>query len=90
MCTLARTTRRSSPPPHEALGLGKGTFSYEELAVATGNFSAVNLLGHDGFGYVHKGVLPDGMVVAVKQLKSDSGQGEREFHGELAGHLRYG
>ena len=71
------------PPPHEALGLGKGTFSYEELAVATGNFSAANLLGQGGFGYVHKGVLPGGMVVAVKQLKSDSGQGEREFQAEV-------
>lgn len=73
-----------TPTPHEALlGLGKGTFSYEELAAATGNFSAANLLGQGGFGYVHKGVLPGGMVVAVKQLKSDSGQGEREFHAEV-------
>ncbi|CAD6206888.1 unnamed protein product [Miscanthus lutarioriparius] len=71
------------PPPHEALGLGKGTFSYEELAAATGNFSAANLLGQGGFGYVHKGVLPGGRVVAVKRLKSDSGQGEREFQAEV-------
>jgi hypothetical protein len=77
---------RPPPPttPHEALlGLGKGTFSYEELAAATGDFSAANLLGQGGFGYVHKGVLPGGMVVAVKQLKSDSGQGEREFQAEV-------
>jgi interleukin-1 receptor-associated kinase 1 len=72
------------PPPHEGLGLGgKGTFSYEELAAATGNFSAANLLGQGGFGYVHKGVLPGGRVVAVKRLKSDSGQGEREFQAEV-------
>ncbi|XP_066366449.1 proline-rich receptor-like protein kinase PERK4 [Miscanthus floridulus] len=71
------------PPPHEALGLGKGTFSYEELAAATGNFSAANLLGQGGFGYVHKGVLPGGRVVAVKRLKSDSEQGEREFQAEV-------
>ncbi|RCV40638.1 hypothetical protein SETIT_9G071200v2 [Setaria italica] len=78
----------SSPPlpppsPHEALGLGKGTFTYEQLAAATGNFSPANLLGQGGFGYVHKGVLPGGRAVAVKQLKSGSGQGEREFQAEV-------
>lgn len=73
------------PPlaPHEALRLGKGTFTYEELAAATGNFSQANLLGQGGFGYVHKGVLPSGKAVAVKQLKSGSGQGEREFQAEV-------
>ncbi|XP_062212581.1 proline-rich receptor-like protein kinase PERK4 [Phragmites australis] len=73
------------PPqsPHEALGLRKGTFTYDELAAATGNFSPANLLGQGGFGYVHKGVLPGGRTVAVKQLKSGSGQGEREFQAEV-------
>ncbi|KAL5210976.1 hypothetical protein ABZP36_006599 [Zizania latifolia] len=75
--------RHAPPPPHEALGLGKGTFTYEELAAATGNFSQANLLGQGGFGYVHKGVLPGGKEVAVKQLQSGSGQGEREFQAEV-------
>ncbi|KAF0928876.1 hypothetical protein E2562_010734 [Oryza meyeriana var. granulata] len=70
-------------PPHDALGLSKGTFTYEQLAAATGNFSEANLLGQGGFGYVHKGVLPGGKAVAVKQLKSGSGQGEREFQAEV-------
>ncbi|XP_040377563.1 proline-rich receptor-like protein kinase PERK4 [Oryza brachyantha] len=68
---------------HDALGLSKGTFTYEQLEAATGNFSAANLLGQGGFGYVHKGVLPGGKTVAVKQLKSGSGQGEREFQAEV-------
>ena len=71
------------PSPHEALGLGKGTFTYEQLAAATASFSPANLLGQGGFGYVHKGVLPGGRAVAVKQLKSGSGQGEREFQAEV-------
>ncbi|XP_065048066.1 proline-rich receptor-like protein kinase PERK1 [Musa acuminata AAA Group] len=71
------------PPPGVALGLSKGTFTYEELALATDGFSDANLLGQGGFGYVHRGVLPNGNEVAVKQLKTGSGQGEREFHAEV-------
>lgn len=32
---------------------------------------------------MYKGRLPDGRVVAVKQLKAGGGQGEREFRAEL-------
>ncbi|KAH9620854.1 hypothetical protein KSS87_017849 [Heliosperma pusillum] len=60
-----------------------GTFTYEELALATDNFSSANFLGQGGFGYVHKGVLPNGKEIAVKQLKIGSVQGEREFHAEV-------
>ncbi|KAG6404219.1 hypothetical protein SASPL_136461 [Salvia splendens] len=62
---------------------GMYQFSYEELANATNGFSQVNMLGQGGYGLVHKGVLPDGRVVAVKSLKSGSGQGEREFQAEV-------
>ncbi|XP_073004961.1 proline-rich receptor-like protein kinase PERK15 [Typha latifolia] len=73
------------PPPSPALALGfnKSTFTYEELAAATNSFSQANLLGQGGFGYVYKGLLPNGKEIAVKQLKSGSGQGEREFHAEV-------
>ncbi|KAL9232082.1 hypothetical protein vseg_007228 [Gypsophila vaccaria] len=65
------------------LPIPSGTFTYEELALATDSFSSTNLLGQGGFGYVHKGVLPNGKEIAVKQLKTGSGQGEREFHAEV-------
>ncbi|PKU80875.1 proline-rich receptor-like protein kinase PERK4 [Dendrobium catenatum] len=71
------------PSPSLALGFNKSAFTYEELAAATNSFSQANLLGQGGFGYVHKGVLPNGKVIAVKSLKSGSGQGEREFHAEV-------
>ncbi|OVA18688.1 Protein kinase domain [Macleaya cordata] len=71
------------PSPSIALGFNKSTFSYDELAQATNGFSQANLLGQGGFGYVHKGVLPNGKVIAVKSLKSGSGQGEREFQAEV-------
>ncbi|MQL82751.1 hypothetical protein Taro_015252 [Colocasia esculenta] len=71
------------PPPGIPLGLNNSAFTYEELSTATGGFSQANLLGQGGFGYVHKGVLPTGKEIAVKSLKSGSGQGEREFQAEV-------
>jgi hypothetical protein len=65
------------------LGLSLSAFSFEELSVATNGFSGANFIGEGGFGYVHKGVLPNGKVVAIKQLKSGSAQGEREFRAEV-------
>lgn len=71
------------PLPSIALGFNKSTFTYDELAAATGGFNQSNLLGQGGFGYVHKGVLPNGKEIAVKSLKAGSGQGEREFQAEV-------
>lgn len=71
------------PSPGAALGFSKSTFTYEELLRATDGFSDANLLGQGGFGYVHRGLLPNGKEIAVKQLKLGSGQGEREFQAEV-------
>uniref|UniRef100_A0A7N0T5P4 non-specific serine/threonine protein kinase n=1 Tax=Kalanchoe fedtschenkoi TaxID=63787 RepID=A0A7N0T5P4_KALFE len=72
-----------SPREPGGLGHSRSWFAYEELVVATNGFSPENLLGEGGFGYVYKGFLPDGRVIAVKQLKIGSGQGEREFKAEV-------
>ncbi|XP_052197529.1 proline-rich receptor-like protein kinase PERK7 [Diospyros lotus] len=71
------------PPPSPGLGMSQSSFTYDELAAATSGFSQANVLGQGGFGYVHKGVLPNGKEVAVKSLKMGSGQGEREFQAEV-------
>lgn len=49
----------------------------------TNSFSSKNVVGEGGFGCVYKGCLPDGKIVAVKQLRAGSGQGEREFKAEV-------
>ncbi|CAO2189367.1 unnamed protein product [Urochloa humidicola] len=51
-------------------------FSSAELKLATDNFSSQNILGEGGYGPVYKGKLPDGRVIAVKQLSQTSHQGK--------------
>ena len=58
-------------------------FTYRELDVATDGFSMSNKLGEGGFGCVYKGVLSDGQLVAVKQLKEGVVQGEKQFQAEV-------
>ncbi|KAL3721000.1 hypothetical protein ACJRO7_005765 [Eucalyptus globulus] len=69
--------------PGMELGFSQNKFTYKEIKIATDDFSNLNLLGQGGFGYVHKGVLSSGKVVAIKQLKAGSRQGEREFQAEI-------
>ncbi|XP_021729815.1 proline-rich receptor-like protein kinase PERK4 [Chenopodium quinoa] len=73
----------TAPSPGLSLGFNKSQFTYAELAAATNGFDRSMMLGQGGFGYVHKGVLPNGKEIAVKSLKSGSGQGEREFQAEV-------
>ncbi|XP_010502721.1 PREDICTED: probable leucine-rich repeat receptor-like serine/threonine-protein kinase At3g14840 isoform X2 [Camelina sativa] len=60
------------------------SFSLRQIKVATDNFDQANKIGEGGFGPVHKGMLADGTVIAVKQLSSKSNQGNREFLNEIA------
>ncbi|XP_078161365.1 cysteine-rich receptor-like protein kinase 15 [Carex rostrata] len=58
-------------------------FNFNQIANATGNFSLDNKLGEGGFGPVYKGVLQDGLEIAVKRLSTYSGQGLVEFKNEI-------
>ncbi|CAN6349327.1 unnamed protein product [Urochloa humidicola] len=51
------------------------------LRAATDNFA--DKLGEGGFGAVYKGILPDGLEIAVKRLSLSSGQGVQELKTEL-------
>ncbi|KHG20508.1 hypothetical protein F383_03730 [Gossypium arboreum] len=67
----------------QGLELQTGYFSLRQIKAATNNFDSSNKIGEGGFGPVYKGVLSDGMVIAVKQLSSKSKQGNREFVNEI-------
>jgi serine/threonine protein kinase len=59
-------------------------YSFQEMRMATNNFSQRNILGEGGYGIVYKGDLPDGTTVAVKRLKDhDSVVGDDQFHTEV-------
>ncbi|KAK1391217.1 Receptor-like serine/threonine-protein kinase [Heracleum sosnowskyi] len=58
-------------------------FDFRTIANATTNFSSSNKVGEGGFGPVYKGVLEDGMEIAVKRLSKNSAQGVEEFRNEV-------
>ncbi|CAH8355399.1 unnamed protein product [Eruca vesicaria subsp. sativa] len=58
-------------------------FEFTTISEATDNFSLHNKLGAGGFGSVYKGVLENGMEIAVKRLSTNSGQGMVEFKNEV-------
>ncbi|XP_022894368.1 inactive protein kinase SELMODRAFT_444075-like isoform X2 [Olea europaea var. sylvestris] len=82
---LGRTS--SNPPPlcslcqYKAPAFGKPPrqFHYRELEEATDGFSDKNFLAEGGFGLVHRGVLRNGLIIAVKRLKLAGSQRDDDF-----------
>ncbi|KAK2647373.1 hypothetical protein Ddye_014862 [Dipteronia dyeriana] len=58
-------------------------YSLADIETATDKFSIENKLGEGGYGPVYKGVLQDGLEVAVKKLSKTSIQGFEEFKNEV-------
>ncbi|XP_039170480.1 probable serine/threonine-protein kinase PBL23 [Eucalyptus grandis] len=58
-------------------------FSFNEIQLATQDFSKDNLVGEGGYGYVYKGQLKDGQEIAAKVRKEASTQGFMEFNSEI-------
>lgn len=88
--SLSRTAPPGPPPlcsicQHKTPVFGKPPrwFTYAELELATVGFSQANFLAEGGYGSVHRGVLPDGQTIAVKQHKLASSQGDQEFCSEV-------
>nr|XP_043619208.1 cysteine-rich receptor-like protein kinase 10 [Erigeron canadensis] len=63
--------------------VGSIQFDLRTIEAATKNFCIENKIGEGGFGPVYKGVLANGMEVAVKRLSKSSGQGSHEFVNEV-------
>ncbi|KAJ7969482.1 Protein kinase family protein [Quillaja saponaria] len=88
--SLAKSVPPGPPPlcsicQHKAPVFGNPPrwFTFAELELATGGFSQANFLAEGGYGSVHRGVLPDGGLIAVKQHKLASSQGDQEFCSEV-------
>ncbi|XP_075478381.1 putative receptor-like serine/threonine-protein kinase At4g34500 [Primulina tabacum] len=81
--------KRSSEGNESSSGDGLGNFgwgrwfSLSELQIATDQFTTKNVIGEGGYGIVYRGVLPDGSLVAVKNLRNNKGQAEKEFKVEV-------
>ncbi|KAJ1394187.1 putative serine/threonine-protein kinase [Sesbania bispinosa] len=58
-------------------------FDLSTIAKATSNFTINNKIGEGGFGPVYRGILADGVEIAVKRLSTSSGQGLNEFKNEV-------
>ncbi|KAL2930196.1 hypothetical protein RDABS01_035606 [Bienertia sinuspersici] len=81
----------ADPPPlcsicqHKSprFGIPPQSFKYAELEKATNGFSVENFLAEGGYGSVYRGVLHNGRIIAVKQYKLASSQGDLEFCAEV-------
>ncbi|KAI3747606.1 hypothetical protein L6452_10121 [Arctium lappa] len=60
---------------------GAKSYSYQDLKLATNNFSEEYLVGKGGFGEVFKAIVDGGVVVAVKKLHVGS-RAKKEFENE--------
>ncbi|KAG6675265.1 leucine-rich repeat receptor protein kinase HPCA1-like isoform X1 [Carya illinoinensis] len=62
---------------------GARWFSYVELQKCTNNFAERNEIGSGAYGKVYRGLLSDGLVVAIKRAQQGSTQGLLEFKTEI-------
>uniref|UniRef100_A0A803L0D7 Protein kinase domain-containing protein n=1 Tax=Chenopodium quinoa TaxID=63459 RepID=A0A803L0D7_CHEQI len=65
---------------------GSSVFTLKEMEAATKSFSEENFIGKGGFGWVYKGTLRSGEVVAIKKMQLPplkAAEGEREFRVEV-------
>ncbi|CAL5068822.1 unnamed protein product [Urochloa decumbens] len=59
------------------------TFTITELEKATENFSFSKIIGEGGYGRVYRGIIEDGVEVAVKLLTRKHQNRDREFIAEV-------
>ena len=62
---------------------GVKSFTFNEMALATEDFSSSTQVGQGGYGNVYRGILSDNTIVAIKRAKEGSLQGKKEFLTEI-------
>ncbi|KAI9165694.1 hypothetical protein LWI28_018891 [Acer negundo] len=73
-----------SPPINDSNSLNLGLkVPFGEIQFTTKNFDSNLVIGKGGFGTVYKGILRNGVKVAVKRSQPGSGQGLSEFQTEI-------
>ncbi|KAL8246798.1 hypothetical protein R6Q59_008014 [Mikania micrantha] len=86
LCLLFRRWKKSKKTEEDSLELkGAINYNYEELQLATNNFSEENILGKGGFGQVFKAILQDNNIVAVKKIIVEyaRAKAKEEFENEV-------
>ncbi|KAF8017823.1 hypothetical protein BT93_H2890 [Corymbia citriodora subsp. variegata] len=95
--TISSSSSSAASNSHEASGdveilavPNLTAFSFAELKEATNNFQADSVVGEGGFGSVYKGILHGKRhsgrtktIIAVKRLKPEGLQGQREWLTEI-------
>ncbi|CAN0909880.1 Probable LRR receptor-like serine/threonine-protein kinase At2g16250 [Linum grandiflorum] len=82
----------TAPPPPEAsinFSILGDTFTYQQLLQATGEFNAANLIKNGHSGDIYRGILENGIPVAVKRIdlsaiKKESYLVELDFFSKVA------
>ncbi|KAJ3708992.1 hypothetical protein LUZ61_012697 [Rhynchospora tenuis] len=64
-------------------GKGPKKFQYKELSAITNDFAENKKLGEGGFGSVYRGILAEGVDVAIKRVSKGSKQGKKEYISEV-------
>ncbi|XP_038980133.1 receptor-like protein kinase THESEUS 1 [Phoenix dactylifera] len=77
-----KVSARSYASSRPSQGLGQ-LLAFSEIQQVTKNFDESLVIGVGGFGKVYKGVLDNGIVVAVKRGNPRSQQGLAEFRTEI-------
>lgn len=77
-----KVSARSYASSRPSQGLGQ-LLAFSEIQQVTKNFDESLVIGVGGFGKVYKGVLDNGIVVAVKRGNPGSQQGLAEFRTEI-------
>lgn len=76
LCILCKSKApRFGEPPKQ--------FQYKELVEATEGFSHTNFLAEGRFGLVHRGILRNRLIIAVKQLKFAGPERDADFCREV-------